>query len=176
LSILLKLGSILVDKKKGVVFCLQSACPDTQDHLFLELPSNTENSDFAGERSSSVTGSIYTQLRQNNRSQLLCSDGAGLAITGTIWKHVYMPRFKSNTLVEILQGDKPAGDLDLNACENLWPINARRGTTSDSSRLRLCDKQRKITPQGHQQKVEQNRLVSASYTVYHFHSPLSPQR
>jgi hypothetical protein len=100
-------------KKTGVVSCLQTACPDTQGHLFLELPSDTESSDPSEERSSLVIGSIYTQLRQNNRSKLLCSEDAELPITKSIWKHIYTIRFTFRILVEILQDDIPAGDLGL---------------------------------------------------------------
>jgi len=127
-------------RKKGLVFCLRTACPDTQGHLFWEHLDDNDRpiASDAGASQRSMPGSIYMQLRQNNKSHWLCRNEAGIYIVSSQWKHVYLLRFTLRMLVEVLQGDSTTGDLDLNACGNLWPSKSNH-RTSDEARLRLCE-------------------------------------
>lgn len=118
-------------RKKGIVFCLGTACPDTQGHLFWEQPNCIEDSTLQNQ------SSIYVQSRQNNKSQLLCQEGPGFEIKQSEWKHVYLIRFSFRSIVEILQEDLISG-MGLNACKNLWP-NASSASISGEGRLRFCE-------------------------------------
>jgi hypothetical protein len=126
-------------RKKGVVFCLQTACPDTQGHIFLESKDSVRGSHTKPETAHQLTeGSLHTQLRRNNKSQILCENGSGVSVFPSEWKDVFLLRFTLRRLIEVLQDNMNAGDLGLNACGNLWPSisnprSARKG------RLRLCD-------------------------------------
>lgn len=125
-------------RRRGVVFCFATACPDTPGHLFLEQPDPNTQSDGndagTGDHSSE---SIHVQRRQNNKSQLLCKNGAGISALQSQWKHVYHLRFTLRALVDVLWDDASTGDLGLNACGNLWPSDSNQRTT-DEARLRLC--------------------------------------
>lgn len=124
-------------RKKGLVFCLGTTCVDTQGHLFWEQPDAVDHPNVPGETSCSLTGSVYVQVRQNNKSQLLCNNQAGISILQSQWKHVYLLRFTLRMLIEIFQDDTTTSDLDLNACGNLWPNDSNQ-RTSDEAKLRLC--------------------------------------
>ncbi|KAH7385518.1 heterokaryon incompatibility protein-domain-containing protein [Phaeosphaeria sp. MPI-PUGE-AT-0046c] len=127
-------------KKKGRIFCLGTACPDTQGHIFWEYieqgaePDNV-NPDSGKKESTDL---IHLQLRRNNKSQLLCQEGMGISITRSEWRDIYILQFTLHTLIELLLHNPEAGDMGLNACGNLWPSQANRGTAGEG-RLRLCD-------------------------------------
>lgn len=126
-------------KKEGHVFCLGTACPDTQGHMFWErIRQETKEDDGSPALEKRTTDLIHLQLPRNNRSQLLCKEGTGVSITSSEWKGVYMLRFTLRTLIELLLHDPETGDMGLNACGNLWPSEANRGT-AEGGRLRLCD-------------------------------------
>ncbi|KAF1850460.1 HET-domain-containing protein [Cucurbitaria berberidis CBS 394.84] len=126
-------------RKKGLVFCLGTSCPDTQCHLFWEQPESIENPNPDQQNLSTVSSSIYAQSRQNNKSQLLCEEGAGIEIKQSEWRHVYVLRFTFRSIVEMLQEDLTTSDLGLNACRNLWP-HATSGQVSGQGPLRFCEK------------------------------------
>jgi hypothetical protein len=128
-------------RKKGSVFCLGTACSDTPGHLFWEQPNVTGASDQSQscEVPEQNLDSIHLQLRQNNKSQPLCKQSAGVTVTQSQWKHVYMLQFTFEKLIEILLNDSGPSDLGLNACGNLWPNDSNRGTAGEG-RLRLCGK------------------------------------
>jgi hypothetical protein len=127
-------------RKKGVMFCLRTACPDTQGHIFLEFKDITRGADAVkpGTAHQLTEGSLHTQLRRNNNSKILCKNGAGLSISPSEWKDVFLLRFTLRRLIEVLQDNMDAGDLGLNACGNLWP-SISNTQISREGRLRLCD-------------------------------------
>jgi hypothetical protein len=124
-------------RRKGIVFCLSTVCPDTQGHLFREQPQAKESPDSYGENSLKSMGVVHVQARQNNRSQLLCEEGAGLNIKKTEWRHVYLLQFTFRTLVEMLREEYATSDLGLNSCESMWP-KASNIPASGEGRLRFC--------------------------------------
>ncbi len=150
-------------RKKGLVFCLGLACPDTQGHIFWEQeqsPCNAKNTkanettatatgnqeaptaEPTGEAPATATaeqkpGSFYRQSRQNNKSQLLCHENRGISVRKSEWPHVYQLQFTLRVLVEMLKEDLTTGDLGLNACGNLWP-NPESKAASGLQRLQLC--------------------------------------
>ncbi|CAO2653524.1 Nn.00g029350.m01.CDS01 [Neocucurbitaria sp. VM-36] len=125
-------------RKKGLLFCLGSACPDTQGHLFWEQSTSTEETHTDDQGSAQISASIFAQSRQNNKSQLLCIEGAGIEIKQSDWKHVYLLRFTFRSLVEILQEELTTTETGLNACKHLWP-NASSSAATGDGRLRFCD-------------------------------------
>jgi hypothetical protein len=127
-------------RREGLVFCLGTACPDTPGHLFWEQHSSDNNTSEklrSCNTSKQNLKSIHLQLRQNNKSQLLCKQGAGINIIQSEWKHMYLLQFTFEKLVETLLNDSGPGDLGLNACENLWSNESNR-RISGEGRLRLC--------------------------------------
>ncbi|KAF2818911.1 hypothetical protein CC86DRAFT_152298 [Ophiobolus disseminans] len=124
-------------RKKGLVFCLRTACLDTNGHIFWELPDAVEHN-AAATLPSLIPGYIHVQLRQNNKSQHLCDNKTGVSIVQSQWEHVYMLRFTLRMLTEILREGTTTGDPDLNACVNLWPNDSNQ-PPSDEARLRLCN-------------------------------------
>lgn len=126
---------------KGRLFCLGMTCADTQGHVFWEHSnqqqdkSNTADKDT---KKAEISDLIYIQTIRNNKSQLLCKEGAGLAITRSPWAHVYLLQFTLRTLIEFSLHNVEAGDMGLNACGNLWPTDTNPGTPEEG-RLRLCD-------------------------------------
>jgi hypothetical protein len=124
-------------RKKGWVFCLSTVCPDTHGHLFWEQPQADESSDSHGEDSLESAGLVHVQARQNNKSQFLCEEGAGLKIKQTEWRQVHLLQFTLCTLVEILREEYSTSDLGLNACESMWP-KASNVPASGQGRLRFC--------------------------------------
>ncbi|KAH8725616.1 heterokaryon incompatibility protein-domain-containing protein [Phaeosphaeriaceae sp. PMI808] len=127
-------------RKKGAVFCLGTICPDTPGHLFWEHTDEKKGSSAVDHslKSTPVSGSIHLQLRRNNKSKLLCEEGAGLSITQSQWKNIYLLRFSFQVLIEVLQEDSETGGLGLNACRNLWPSESDKASP-EQARLKLCD-------------------------------------
>lgn len=130
-------------KKKGLVFCLGTACSDTQGHIFWEHRKANEeqkldkcDTTLADAEDSAL---FHLQLRRNNKSQLLCREGAGLTVSRSAWNHVYSLQFTLRTLIEVLLYDPQTSDMGLNACGNLWP-SATNTAIADEGRLKLCDK------------------------------------
>ncbi len=140
-------------RKKGLVFCLGLACPDTQGHIFWEQeqsPCNAKNTK-ADETTATATGnqeapttaaepnfgSFYGQSLQNNKSQPLCHENRGISVRKSEWPHVYQLQFTLRVLVDMLKEDLTTGDLGLNACGNLWP-NPESKAASGLQRLQLC--------------------------------------
>jgi hypothetical protein len=80
-------------RKKGIVFCLSTVCPDTQGHVFWEQQETIESSSFIEHVSLQPQGPVHVQARQNNKSELLCEEGAGLNIKQTKWRDVYLLQF-----------------------------------------------------------------------------------
>jgi hypothetical protein len=124
-------------RKKGIVFCFNTVCPDTQDHMFWERQETTESSSFIEQISLQPRGPVHVQARQNNKSQLLCEEGAGLNIKQTEWRDTYLLQFTLRTLVEMLGEEYATSDLGLNACERMWP-KASRVPVSGEGRLSFC--------------------------------------
>jgi hypothetical protein len=125
-------------RKKGLVFCLETTCPDTSGHIFWEKPDNVRSSGVVDDSSEPKPNSemVYLQLRQNNNSRLLCKNGAGLTIVQSQRTHMYKLRFTFRTLVEALLDDTGTSDLNLNACGKLWP-NRQDQQESGKSKLRI---------------------------------------
>ncbi|KAJ4364408.1 hypothetical protein N0V83_009002 [Neocucurbitaria cava] len=124
-------------RKKGLLFCMGTACADTQGHLFWEQTTSAEDSSPREEKLPQTLSSIFVQARQNNKSQLLCREGAGIEIQQSEWRNVYLLRFTFRFLVEMLQVELTTTDRGLNACETLWP-SASSGVGSGEGRLRFC--------------------------------------
>jgi hypothetical protein len=126
-------------RKKGVVFCLKTACPDTQGHIFWEQSNEADCTESAKSVVSQdpIRGLLHTQVRSNNRSRPLYNNGNGLSIVRSEWMHVYLLRFTLRGLIEILQDDISTDDLGLRACGNLWLSDSYRGTSSEA-KLKLC--------------------------------------
>jgi hypothetical protein len=126
-------------RKKGVVFCLKTACPETQGHIFWEQGNDADCTVFskAGISKDPIRGMLHTQLRSNNRSRLLFNDGGGLSIIRSEWMHVYLLRFALLGLIEVLQDDIATDDLGLRACGNLWPSDSNIATSGEA-KLKLC--------------------------------------
>jgi hypothetical protein len=57
-------------RKKGVVLCFETACPDTTGHLFWEPSDSIKTADEVDK-----LDRIHLELRQNNTSRLLCETG-----------------------------------------------------------------------------------------------------
>jgi hypothetical protein len=127
-------------RRKGLVFCLASACPDAQGHIFLDRFDTAVVPHTGETRESQAEGlnSIYLQQRQNNNSLLLCKNGNGLEITQSKWNYVYHLRFTLRTMLAVLKDDMTTGGLGLNNCGHLWPGDSK-SRTSDDMRLRLCN-------------------------------------
>jgi hypothetical protein len=111
-------------RKKGVVLCFETACPDTPGHLFWEPSDSIKTADEVDK-----LDRIHLQLRQNNTSRLLCETGQRLYITKGEEVHMYKLRFTFRTFIEALLDDTGASDLGTNACRNLWPDESVRQTT-----------------------------------------------
>jgi hypothetical protein len=126
-------------RKKGVVFCLKTACPDTQGHIFWEQSNDADCTEMAKPMVSKdpIHGLLHTQVRSNNRSQLLFNNGGGLSIIRSEWMHVYLLRFTLRGLIEVLQDDIATDDLGLRACGNLWPSDSNIATSGEA-KLKLC--------------------------------------
>jgi hypothetical protein len=124
-------------RKKGIVFCLSNVCCDTQGHMFWEQQETTKSSSFAEQISLQPRGPVHLQARQNNKSQLLCEEGAGINIEQTEWRSVYLLQFTLRTLVDMLGEEYATSDLGLNACASMWP-KASNVPVSGEGRLRFC--------------------------------------
>ncbi|KAH7371662.1 heterokaryon incompatibility protein-domain-containing protein [Pyrenochaeta sp. MPI-SDFR-AT-0127] len=123
-------------RKRGLLFCLGTACPDMQGHLYWEQYGNFESSNRQNESSAPSAGAMYAQFRSNNKSHLLCDEGAGVNIKQSEWNDVYLLRFTFRTFVEMLKEDFATNGLGLNACTNMWP-NSSDGRIGEG-RLRFC--------------------------------------
>jgi hypothetical protein len=121
-------------RKRGLIFCLETTCPDTPGHIFWEQSDNIKNAgavdDLCGQKPH--LGMVYLQLRKNNNSRLLCKNGVGLSITQFQRLHMYKLRFTFRTLVEALLDDTGTSDLSLNTCGKLWPNDSNQQTSSES--------------------------------------------
>jgi hypothetical protein len=115
-------------RKKGLVFCFETACPDTPGHFFWE-----QSDTIAASNEAEQEGNIYLQLRKNNTSRLLCENGLGLCITQSDQVHMFKLWFTFRTFIEALLDDTGTSDLGLNACRNLWPTDSSRKTTGEST-------------------------------------------
>jgi hypothetical protein len=124
-------------RKKGIVFCLSTVCPDTQGHLFWERTEAPGSSALHDQSSLQSTNPVHVQARENNGSQLLCKEGAGLSIKSTEWENVYLLQFTLPTLVQMLQEEFATSDLGLNACKSMWP-KVSYVPSSNEGRLRFC--------------------------------------
>lgn len=123
-------------RKKGLVFCLGIACPDTQGHLFWEQTAPQTSSTAGEDEPSQPSNTIHVQTRKTNKSQLLSHEGDGVEIKQSPWSQVYSLRFTFRALVELLKEDFTTHGLGLNACPNLWP-NPKEDKIGEA-RLQFC--------------------------------------
>ncbi|KAF1838901.1 HET-domain-containing protein [Decorospora gaudefroyi] len=130
-------------RKKGVVFCLETACADTQGHIFWEHhqePEAMASSTLDPHQQNSMHngGTVHVQVRDNNKSHHLCDQGAGLAIQTSEWTNVYRLQFSIPTLVAMLRKEFATSDRGLNACVCMWPKMNDGVPPAGEGRLRFC--------------------------------------
>ncbi|KAL6702460.1 hypothetical protein ACN47E_001830 [Coniothyrium glycines] len=121
--------------KKGFVFCLSMACPDTQGHMFYEQQQTQEKTE--PECSRPPAASTFIQERDNNKSHLLCDNDDGVEVCPSQWSKVYRIRFSFSALAKLLAAEFSTTGMGLNACPNLWPTS-EKGPVAKEGRLHFC--------------------------------------